>query len=169
MLKMAKIEKVELKDDLSMVPLISDHFEDLMEAISDPKIWQNTSFKNRWEKRKREKWFSNALENKYTYSIYRGDKCIGSSRFYDFEDDSVSIGYTFFITSEWGKGANKLVKKFMISHAQKYYSNVFFKIDEQNKQSIKAIEKLGGKLYKTLPKHQQRSDGTWRTTKVYSF
>ncbi|MBC86832.1 MAG: GNAT family N-acetyltransferase [Bdellovibrionaceae bacterium] len=166
---MNQLQTITLPNELRLEPIDQTHFDVLMEAISDPAIWAETTFSDRWQKEKREKWFKDALENKYTYVIFRADKCIGSTRYYDFDSNSVSIGYTFFIVNEWGSGANRFVKDATISLAKESYPKVLFKIDEKNIRSIKAVEKLGGQLIKTIEKHKKRSDGTWRTTKIYSI
>lgn len=73
------------------------------------------------------------------------NEIIGSSRYsdYDAEKGVVSIGYTFFVRSYWGKGYNYALKKLMLDHIFQQVATVQFYIGAVNKRSQISIERLG--------------------------
>jgi RimJ/RimL family protein N-acetyltransferase len=96
-----------------------------------------------------ENFFVGAMESKGAYTIYDNlsHAVAGSSRYYDYNEDdsSVFIGYTFFARNYWGTGFNHHVKKLMLDHAFKKVNKVYFHVGNENKRSLIAMEKLGGK------------------------
>jgi RimJ/RimL family protein N-acetyltransferase len=70
---------------------------------------------------------------------------IGSSRYSDYieETKTVSIGYTFFKRSHWGKGYNYALKQLMLDHIFQFVDTVSFYIGAVNKRSQISIERFG--------------------------
>jgi RimJ/RimL family protein N-acetyltransferase len=68
---------------------------------------------------------------------------IGSSRYSDCEENTLSIGYTFFKRSHWGKGYNYALKQLMLSHIFQYVDTVKFFIGAVNKRSQISLERFG--------------------------
>lgn len=128
-------------------PLAADDFELLYDIASDPLIWEQHPNKDRYKREVFENFFKGALESKGAFVIYdkASGKAIGSSRFYDADDEkkSISIGYTFFARQYWGSSFNPVVKKLMLQHAFSVMNEVHFHIGAGNIRSQKAIERLG--------------------------
>ena len=72
---------------------------------------------------------------------------MGSTRFYDFDENknSIFIGYTFYGTKSWGKGINPQIKKMMLDYIFQFVDTVHFHIGKENYRSQIALERLGGK------------------------
>ncbi|HQW72307.1 MAG TPA: GNAT family N-acetyltransferase, partial [Saprospiraceae bacterium] len=70
---------------------------------------------------------------------------MGSTRFYDHnqEENSISIGYTFYGREYWGKGFNHSVKSLMLDYIFQFVSKVHFHIGAENIRSQIAIGRLG--------------------------
>lgn len=128
-------------------PLEENDFDELYEAASDPKIWEQHPNKDRWKKEVFEKFFEGAVKSKGAFKITSKEtgKVIGSTRFYDYspENDFIFIGYTFYTLNCWGKGLNVSVKKIMLDYIFDYVSKVRFHIGAENIRSQIAISRLG--------------------------
>lgn len=128
-------------------PLLSTDFERLYTAASDPLIWEQHPNKNRWQLQAFENYFDGAMESGGAFLVKdaRTNEVIGSSRYsdYDAETNTVSIGYTFFIRSHWGKGYNYALKQLMLNHIFGYVDRVQFYIGAVNKRSQISIERFG--------------------------
>ena len=128
-------------------PLQQKHFELLYEAASDPLIWEQHPNKNRWQLTAFENYFAGAIKSGGAFLICEAktNEVIGSTRYSDYneETNTVSIGYTFFKRSHWGKGYNHALKQLMLDHIFQYVENVQFYIGAVNKRSQISIERLG--------------------------
>ncbi len=128
-------------------PLQQMHFDVLYEAASDPKIWEQHPNKNRWQLEAFENYFSGAIKSGGAFLVRDAttNEVIGSSRYsdYDEETNTVSIGYTFFKRSYWGRGFNHALKQLMLDYIFQYVNNVRFYIGAVNKRSQISIERLG--------------------------
>ena len=146
----SKFEKqpTNLSDKLvTLVPLTPNDFEKLFAVASDPLIWEQHPSKTRYQREVFETFFNGAIESKGAFFAFdtATNEPIGSSRFYDLNEEtkSIKIGYTFLSRNCWGKGHNESMKSLMINHVFKYLENVFFEIGSNNIRSQKAIGKLG--------------------------
>lgn len=130
-----------------LVPLKETDFDLLYKVASDPLIWEQHPNKNRYQKDVFKTFFDGALESKGAYLVYDSatGELIGSSRFYDWNEDlkQVLIGYTFLSRDHWGTTYNRALKTIMLDHAFTFAERVHFHIGECNIRSQKAIEKLG--------------------------
>ncbi len=128
-------------------PLKETDFESLYLAASDPLIWEQHPNKNRYQRQQFENYFKGAIESGGAFLVKdAGTKeVIGSSRYSDFnaEKGVVSIGYTFFVRSCWGKGYNYALKKLMLDHIFQGVDTIQFFIGAVNKRSQVSIERLG--------------------------
>jgi RimJ/RimL family protein N-acetyltransferase len=133
-------------DIVKLVPLKKQDFEALYSVASDPLIWEQHPNKERHKREVFQNFFNGALEHG-ALLIYDNqlNKLIGSTRFYDLdqENKSIVIGYTFFAREYWGGTYNQSVKKLMIDYAFQHLEQVLFHIGAQNIRSQKAIAKLG--------------------------
>jgi N-acetyltransferase len=135
-------------------PLLPTDFEDLYQAASDPKVWEQHPNKNRYQREVFMNYFEGAILSKGAFAIIdlEKDKIIGSTRFYDYneEEKSVLIGYTFIECAYWGKGINPLVKKLLMDYAFQYVEKIYFHIGADNIRSQIAIERLGAKKVREM-------------------
>lgn len=128
-------------------PLLSTDFERLYKAASDPLIWEQHPNKNRWQLQAFENYFDGAIKSGGAFLVKdaQTNEVIGSSRYSDYnsETNTVSIGYTFFIRSHWGKGHNYALKQLMLNYIFQYVDRVQFYIGAVNKRSQISIERFG--------------------------
>ncbi|MEI9810094.1 MAG: GNAT family N-acetyltransferase [Bacteroidota bacterium] len=128
-------------------PLKTTDFERLFSAASDPLIWQQHPNRNRYQRQAFENYFKGAIESEGAFLVKdaQTNGVIGSSRFsdYDAATNTVSVGYTFFVRSHWGKGHNYALKKLMLDHAFQFVDRVIFYIGAENKRSQVSLERFG--------------------------
>lgn len=160
----------ELKEgEITLSRLLPKHRDSLMNAMQDPEIWSMHSWTDQWQPQIAMKWIDTAFSMGRCYVILKNGKIVGSSRFYDLCESNVSIGFSFFVRSEWGSGLNGIVKSMMLRLAFAYVPQVLFKVDELNMRSRHALMKIGAVEVDEIPNHVQRSDGSWRKTVIYSI
>jgi RimJ/RimL family protein N-acetyltransferase len=98
---------------------------------------------------------------------------IGMTRYYKVEPSQrrLSIGYTWYIPSVWGRVHNKECKLLLLRYAFEHlqFQRVEFEVAHQNIRSQKAVQKIGGTYEARLRKHGLHADGTLRDTLVYSI
>lgn len=130
-----------------LYPLQEQDFEELYLAASNPKIWEQHPNKERWQREVFKTFFEGAMRSKGAFKIV--DKTtgntIGSTRFYDYndEDKSILIGYTFYTINCWGNGTNHLIKELMLDYIFQFVSVVNFHIGADNIRSQISIGRLG--------------------------
>jgi N-acetyltransferase len=137
-----------LQNDLVVAyPLSVSDLEILYKAASDPLIWEQHPNKDRYQRPAFENYFKGAMESGGAFLVKdaQTNEVIGSSRYsdYDPETNTVSVGYTFFVRSHWGKGHNYALKKLMLDHVFQFVSRVTFYIGAVNKRSQISLERLG--------------------------
>lgn len=136
-------------ENVKLVPLNPNDFEELFSVASDPKIWEQHPNKNRYQREVFEKFFQGAIESKGAFKILDKNtgEIAGSTRFYDYnqDDNSIFIGYTFYATKFWGSKLNPQVKKLMLDYIFQFVDKVNFHVGKDNIRSQKAMEKLGAK------------------------
>ncbi|MEO9022635.1 MAG: GNAT family N-acetyltransferase [Ginsengibacter sp.] len=134
-------------DKVILYPLKDQDFEELYLTASNPKIWEQHPNKERWQRGVFKNFFEGAIKSGGAFKIV--DKAtsntIGSTRFYDYNDqeNSILIGYTFYATQFWGKGINHLVKTMMLDYIFQYVSMVHFHVGADNIRSQVSISRLG--------------------------
>jgi RimJ/RimL family protein N-acetyltransferase len=128
-------------------PLHEDDFEVLFTVASDPLVWEQHPNKLRYQREVFQNYFEGAVLSKGAFLIRdsKTNKVIGSSRYYDYNEDenSILIGYTFIGRNFWGSGYNSALKKLMLDYAFQFVETVYFHIGAYNYRSQKAIEKIG--------------------------
>lgn len=132
---------------IQLFPLQEDDFEELYKVASDPLVWEQHPNKLRYQREVFQNFFEGAIQSQGAFLIRdrKTNEVVGSSRFYDFDenDNSILIGYTFIGRKFWGNGYNASLKKLMLDYVFQYVDKVFFHIGAQNFRSQKAIEKIG--------------------------
>lgn len=134
-------------DKIILKPLQKLDFDVLYAVASDKKIWEQHPKKDRWQKIEFQKFFEDAIVSQGAFKIIdkASNATIGSSRFYqyNFEKDSIFIGYTFYNVASWGTGINSVVKKLMLDYIFQYVSTVLFHVGKANIRSQIAVIRLG--------------------------
>lgn len=133
---------------LELKPLEVSDFDQLYAAASDPLIWEQHPFADRYKKDVFQSFFEVAMQSKGAFKVIDKSKnrIIGSSRYYDLDlvKSEVAIGYTFLERDYWGKQWNREMKKLMLDHAFKFVDTVLFHVGPKNIRSQKAMAKIGG-------------------------
>ena len=136
-------------NNVILSPLIEEDFEELYDAASDSRIWEQHPNKDRWKRDVFKNFFEGAIRSGGAFKIIdkTTSQVIGSTRFYDYDEQqkSILIGYTFFTVSHWGKGFNREVKKLMLNYIFQYVSQVDFHIGAENHRSLISIARIGAK------------------------
>ncbi|MFJ4348726.1 GNAT family N-acetyltransferase [Pseudomonas sp. NPDC089401] len=132
---------------LRLEPLAQSHFEAMLEAAGDPKIWEGHPSRDRFERAVFEPYFASLLATGKALAVIdvQQGRVIGGSSYYTPPDqpDSIAIGFTFLVRAHWGGDSNRELKRLMVEHAFKRYDRVFFHIAPTNIRSQKATMKLG--------------------------
>ncbi len=132
---------------VTLTPLKETDFDNLFKVAANSKIWEQHPNPNRFKIEEFTNYFKGAIESKGAFLITENEfnKIIGSSRFYDFnqEENSLFIGYSFIDTPYWGGVYNKSIKKIMLDYIFDYVALVKFHVGKYNIRSQKAMQKLG--------------------------
>ena len=134
-------------ENVKLIPLQESDFERLFAVASDPEVWAMHPNKERYKREVFKNFFTGALGSAGAFLVIdkNSGEVLGSTRFYDFneEDNSIFIGYTFYGTKSWGKNINAKVKKMMLDYIFQFVEKVIFHVGKDNIRSVKAMEKLG--------------------------
>ena len=142
------INRAPLSNDLlELVPLLSQDFELLYVAASDPEIWAQHPDINRYTPVGFTTYFQQLIATDLPYLIIdkANNHVIGATSFYQYNEQqkSIAIGYTFLAKSYWGGKFNSSLKKLMIDHAFTFVDKVYFHVREKNFRSQAALTKIG--------------------------
>jgi RimJ/RimL family protein N-acetyltransferase len=146
------IQPILENDRVILYPLQEEDFDALYAVASDPKIWEQHPNKDRWKKDVFRTYFDGAIQSKGAFKIIDKltGKIAGSTRYYDYNNKSILIGYTFYATAYWGKGMNSAVKALMLEYIFQYVEKVFFHIGAHNIRSQIAIGRIGARKVNEL-------------------
>ena len=103
-----------------------------------------------------QRYFDGAIASKGAFAIVdrATGRIIGSTRYCNLRLDEsdveseVEIGWTFLEREFWGGAVNGEIKALMLAHAFRFVARVVFVIGENNRRSRKAVEKIGGRLFR---------------------
>lgn len=133
---------------LELRPLRTNDFDALYAVASDPLIWEQHPANDRYKEGVFREFFAKAMECGGAFMVFdvKDGSVIGSSRFYDYDNEKseIKIGFTFLARPYWGGAYNREMKRLMLSHAFKFVDRVKFHVGEHNARSQRAMEKLGG-------------------------
>ena len=100
-----------------------------------------------------------------------GDRLVGTTTLGDFDlvNGSAHIGWTAYAPEVWGTRVNAETKRLLLGTAFDHgFERVKLQADVLNERSRAAILRLGAQFEGVLRHTQQRADGSWRDTAVYS-
>ncbi len=164
---------------IKLIPLEEHHFEDLLIAASDKRIWE--FYIGDWSIRDTFYRIHNASLNlrykglEYPFVIIHTptNKIIGATRFLDIGhyDRRLEIGGTWLVPEYWATTINFDCKLALLAFAfEKLIAHrVQLKTQHNNIRSWKAIEKIGGIYEGIIREHMLRDDGTYRSSAYFSI
>ncbi len=133
---------------LEIRPLTPDDYDGLLEAASDPLIWEMHPQPDRYKPEVFKMFFAEALACNGAMAVVdrKTGHIAGTSRFYDYSqaDSSVLIGYTFLARQYWGGLYNRELKKLMVNYALEFVKTTYFQVGVANLRSQRAMLKIGG-------------------------
>ncbi len=164
---------------IRLVPLVAEHFDDLLEAAQDLRIWEQQiidgSNKNILFANLREALLKRSCGEQYPFSIQEKStkKIIGITRLFEiFEHHKkVEIGWTWYGAKFWGSGLNTECKLLLLTYCfEKLKVNrVQLKTRISNERSRKAILKTGAKQEGILRNDRIMPNGETRDTVMFSI
>lgn len=145
---------------VTLRPLRADDFDALFAVASDPEIWAQHPYRDRYKLEVFKGFFDQAMASNGAFAILdrATSQVIGSTRFsnYDSDTSEIEIGWTFYATSCWRNGTNREVKALMLRHVFAHVGAVLFQIGADNHRSRTAVERLGARLVR---EHQREHGG----------
>ncbi len=155
------------------------HIYELEKVAANPLIWQYLPIEG-WKKDVFWTWVYDTLELQMHQKVFafavidnRTDAVVGTTRFQDmdFRHNKTDIGWTWYDPSVWGQGFNDEAKNLMLTHAFTVWHvvRVGFKVDERNRRSQRALDKIGAQQEGFIRKHMIRPDGTNRHSFLYGI
>lgn len=145
-----QLQPILSNEYVTIHPLKKEDFENLFAVASDKLLWEQHPNNDRYERAVFEDFFEKAINSKGAFIIIdkKISNAIGSSRFYDWDENkkTIVIGFTFIARSYWGSHYNQSIKKLMLDHAFQFVDAVHFHVAKNNFRSQKAMEKLGSKV-----------------------
>ena len=134
-------------DRFELRALKTDDYDKLLQAASDPLIWEQHPQSDRYKPEVFKSFFDEAMaSNGALVIINRSTGAFaGTTRFYDYskENSSVVIGYTFLARTYWGGDFNLELKKLVVNYALQFVKTTLFQVGLNNIRSQKAMEKIG--------------------------
>ena len=135
-------------------PLRNDDYDAVYTAASDPLIWEQHPEPDRHHREVFQRYWDTALESGGAFAVVeRGTgRIIGCTRYHSYKPDEseIEIGWTFLERKYWGGEYNGEMKRLLLDHAFRFVKRVVLIAGEHNWRSRKAIEKIGGKLLRTV-------------------
>ena len=164
---------------VKLTPLQKRDIDQLEKIAYEPSLWR-LGLSNIKEKKDLQNYIDKALEekrNKTAYPFLIFDKqtnsVAGSTRFgnISFENKRLEIGWTWIHPAFQGTGLNKACKFLLLQYAFEILqcNRVELKTDVLNKQSQKAMKKIGAKQEGIFRKHSVTSEGRTRDSIFFSF
>ncbi len=162
-------------------PLAHEHAAGLLAASADPSIWEWMPIGPFQDEGQVRAWIDKALACPQTeaFAIRRKQDglIVGSTRFMDIqrEHHGLEIGWTWLSPQAQRSGINTECKALLLKHAFDglQAARVFFKTDQLNLPSQRAIERIGAEREGVLRNHlrMMAPDGSvrWRHSVYYSI
>lgn len=164
---------------VDLFPLEEHHFDELIEAASDKRIWEfyigdwSVPDKFRMIYRTSLRLREQGLEYPFVIFHRSTKKIIGSTRYLDIGiyDRRIEIGGTWLIPQYWATAVNIDCKLALLTHCFETLMahRVQLKTQHDNMRSRKAIEKIGGIYEGIIREHMLRDDGSYRSSAYFSI
>jgi RimJ/RimL family protein N-acetyltransferase len=166
-------------ETVDLLPLEVMHFDALLAAASDKRIWQfypgDWSVPEKFHKiyngslKLREK----GLEYPFVIVHRTSQQIIGSTRFLDISeyDNRLEIGGTWLMPQYWATAINLDCKLALLTYCFETLNThrVQLKTQHDNIRSRKAIAKIGGIYEGVIREHMLKDDGTYRSSAYFSI
>ncbi|HXH14743.1 MAG TPA: GNAT family protein [Sphingomonas sp.] len=162
---------------VTLRPLAADDKDALVAAASAGDLW-NLFYANVAMMKAPDRWFAAAFEQEEDgrariFAVEAGGIVVGTTRFMrmNAQHRRLEIGGTFYAKAVQRTGVNTEAKLMLLTHAFDTLgcNCVQIRTDALNKNSQRAIERLGAKRDGVLRGHQVMADGRLRDTVVYSI
>ena len=162
---------------VTLRPLVADDMDALVAAASADNLW-DTFYANVAMMKAPDRWLAAALREQdfgraRLFAVVTGGTVVGTTRFMRMNEGNkrLEIGGTFYAKSVQRTGVNTEAKLMLLTHAFEALGCecVQIRTDSLNKNSQRAIERLGAKRDGVLRGHQVMADGRLRDTVVYSI
>lgn len=162
---------------VTLRPLFADDMDALVAAASADNLW-DTFYANVAMMKAPDRWLAAALREQdfgraRLFAVVAGGTVVGTTRFMRMNEANkrLEIGGTFYAKSVQRTGVNTEAKLMLLTHAFDALSCecVQIRTDALNKNSQRAIERLGAKRDGVLRGHQVMADGRLRDSVVYSI
>jgi RimJ/RimL family protein N-acetyltransferase len=160
-------------------PLGAAHHDELVAAAADGELW-NLWFTSVPRPESMRGWMDAALEQReqtgaMPFVIRRAadNRVVGATRYFNVAAPNrrLEIGHTFYSRSVQRTAVNTEAKLLLLTHAFEALDclGVELRTHFMNRESRRAIERLGAKLDGVLRAHMVMPDGSLRDTCVYSI
>lgn len=162
-----------------LIPMERAHTKELFDISRDPAIWAHLPTKPQTLSEMEAvveaalKARDTGLEYPFVIQEKPSGGIVGSTRFLDInvKDRGLEIGWTWIVPRVWGSHLNTECKYLLLKHCfeEQKAIRVFFKTDNLNLRSQKAIAKIGGIKEGVLRNHRIRPDGSFRDSVYFSI
>ena len=133
---------------VTLRPLRADDWGAVYAAGSDPLIWEQHPYRDRYKEPEFREYFRGAMDSGGAFAVLdrKTGEVIGCTRFYNLDETAsqIEIGWTFLVRSRWGGAYNGEMKRLMLRHAFCFVETVVFRVGLANVRSQRAVEKIGG-------------------------
>lgn len=164
---------------VKLEPLNRTHFDGLIAAGEDSRIWEQLPLPGGWPDGLRRE-LNNAMLLKssgqqFPFAVLERhtNRVLGSTRLFELlpEHKKLEIGWTWYHPSAWHTGVNTEAKLLLLTHCFEVYGlqRVQLKTRSTNLRSANAIRKIGATFEGTLRKDRMMPDGTPRDTVLFSI
>ena len=162
---------------VTLRPLVADDKDALVAAASAGDLW-NLFYANVSMMKAPDRWFAAAFREQdfgraRLFAVVVGETVVGTTRFMRMNEahKRLEIGGTFYAKAVQRTGVNTEAKLMLLTHAFDVLGCecVQIRTDALNKNSQRAIERLGAKRDGVLRGHQVMANGRLRDTVVYSI
>lgn len=163
--------------NVSLVPLSLEHKDDLIEGCKENDLYKSFyTFVPSEEEMESEIIRRNGLietKSMIPFAVIKNNKAVGMTSYMniDVRSNRLEIGSTWYRPSVQKTGLNTEAKYMLLKQAFEDFNciAVEFRTHYLNRQSRKAIERLGAKYDGILRNHMKMGNGTIRDSVVYSI
>lgn len=179
---MMRIEPITLTGQkVRLEPLSLEHAPALYEAIKEaPSLWQYIYVRQPHSLEQMEQWVTRALLDQtqgtslpFAIMDLASEHIVGSTRYLRIEvlHRGLEIGWTWLTPSAQRTGINTECKYLLLCHAFELLGAIRVQLNTHylNRQSQKAIERLGAVKEGVLRNHRIMPDGSYRHSVYYSI